>query len=125
MFLCQFDELLVWYAARTDKYHPIGCIVGFDVVYQVVALDASNILCRAQNGTAERLTLEGRGVQVVKDNFLKLLIHLFLLAKDDIALAFNGLWVELRVLKDIGKDVNGLWDIGVEGLGVVDGVLTL
>jgi len=62
---------------------------------------------------------------VVKDDFLKLLIHLLLLAKDDIALAFNGLRVELGVLEDIGQDVDRLWDIGVEGLGVIDGVLAL
>ena len=62
---------------------------------------------------------------MVKYNFLKLLIHLFLLAEDDITLTFNGLWIELGVLEDIGKDVDSLWDIGVEGFGIVDGVLTL
>jgi len=125
VLLCEFDKLLVRHAARTDKYHPIGSIVGLDVVYQVIALDALDILRWTQNRAAERLALKGRGMQVVKDNFLKLLIHLFLLPKDDVAFAFDGLRVELGVLEDIGKDVDGLRDIGVEGLGIVDGILAL
>ena len=62
---------------------------------------------------------------MVKDDFLKLLIHFFLLTKDDIALAFDGLRVELGVLEDVGKDVDCLWDVRVERLGVVNGVLAL
>lgn len=62
MLLRELDELLVWHAARADKHHPISRIVGLDVFYQVFALDAPDILRRAQNGTAERLTLEGRGM---------------------------------------------------------------
>ena len=125
MLFRELDELFVRHTTCTDKYHSIGCIVGLDVVYQVLALDAPDILRGAQNGAAERLALECRSMQVVKDDFLELFIHLFLLAKDDIALAFNRLRVELGVLEDIGKDVDGLWDIGIEGLGVVDGVLAL
>lgn len=40
-------------------------------------------------------TLESSGVQVVKDNFLHLLINLLLFAKDDIAFAFNGVAVQV------------------------------
>ena len=125
MLLRELDEQLVRHTTCTDKYHSIGCVVGLDVVNQVLALDAPDVLRWAQNGATERLALEGRGMQVVKDDFLQLFIYLFLLAKDDVALAFNGLRVKLGVLEDIGKDIDGLWDIGVEGLGIVDGVLAL
>jgi hypothetical protein len=62
---------------------------------------------------------------VVKDNFLELLVDLFLFAEDDITLALDGLRLELGVLEDIGENVDGGGDVIVEGLGVVDGVLAL
>lgn len=64
-------------------------------------------------------------MQVVEDNLLELLVNLLLLAQDDTALALDGTGLKLGVLEDIGKDVDGLGDIGVEGLGVVNGVLAL
>lgn len=64
-------------------------------------------------------------MKVVEDNFLKLLVDLLGLAEDNVALALNGALVELGVLENIGKDVDGCWDIGVECLGVVDGGLAL
>jgi hypothetical protein len=62
---------------------------------------------------------------VVEDNLLELLVNLLLLAKNDVALALDGLGVELGVLENVGKDVDGVGDVRVEGLGVVDGVLAL
>lgn len=60
---------------------------------------------------------------MVKDNLLHLLVNLLLLAKDDITLALNGGVIQGRVLENVGEDLNGLGDIGLEGLGVVDGLL--
>jgi hypothetical protein len=62
---------------------------------------------------------------VVKDDLLELFVNLLLLAKNDVALALDGLGLELGVLEDIGKDVDGVGDVRVERLGVVDGVLAL
>jgi hypothetical protein len=62
---------------------------------------------------------------VVEDDFLHLLVHLFLFAKDDIALTLDGLGVELRVLQNVGKDIDGSGDVVVERLGVIDGVFAL
>jgi hypothetical protein len=62
---------------------------------------------------------------VVEDDLLELLVYLFLLAENDITLAFDCLGLELGVLEDIRENVDGCGDIVVEGLGVVDGVLTL
>ena len=45
--------------------------------------------------------------------------------ENDITLTLNGRILELGVLENIGKDIDGLGDIAVESLGVVDGVLAL
>ena len=66
-----------------------------------------------------------QGVQVVEDNLLELLVNLLLLAQDDITLALDSGLLELRVLEDVGQDVDCSWDVGVEGFGVVDGVFSL
>lgn len=62
---------------------------------------------------------------MVEDNLLELLVDLLGLAEDNVALALNGALVELGVLKNVGQDVDGRWDISVECLGVVDGGLAL
>ena len=62
---------------------------------------------------------------MVENDLLELLVHLFLLAENDITLALDGLGLELGVLEDIGQDVDGGGDVVVEGLGVVDGVFAL
>jgi hypothetical protein len=64
-------------------------------------------------------------VKMIENDFLQLLINLFGLSQDDIALSLNCLWFEFRVREDIGKYVDGGRDIGIEGFGVVYGVLTL
>jgi len=64
-------------------------------------------------------------MQMVKDNLLNLLLNLLGLAQNDIALALNGGLLELGVLQDIGQDIDALRNIGVEGLGEVNGVLAL
>lgn len=68
-------------------------------------------------------TLESDRVQVVKDNLLILLLDLFLLPKDDIALPLNRRLFELGVLENVGEDVDCLGHVLVKGLGVVDGLL--
>jgi hypothetical protein len=62
---------------------------------------------------------------VVENNLLELLVNLLLFAENDITLALNGLGLELRVLENVGEDVDGGGDVIVEGLGVVDGVFAL
>lgn len=62
-------------------------------------------------------------MKVVKDNLLHLLVNLLLLAEDDITLALNGSVIQGGVLENVREDLNGLGDIGLEGLGVVDGLL--
>jgi len=51
---------------------------------------------------------------VVKNNFLELLVDLLLFTEDNITFTLNSLLVELGVLEDIGEDVDGLGNVGIE-----------
>lgn len=68
-------------------------------------------------------TLEGDRVQVVKDDFLVLLVDLLLLTEDNVALTLNGALLELAVLENITDDLDSLGDILPEALGVVHRLL--
>ena len=125
VLLGEVDELLVGNTTSANEDHAVGSVVGLDVVLEIGALDALDVLLGSEDGAAEGLTLECDRVKVVKDDLLELLVDLLLLAEDDITLALDGLGLELGVLEDIGEDVDGGGDVVVEGLGVVDGVLAL
>lgn len=125
VLLGKVDELLVGDATGTNKDHAVSGIVGLDVVGELGASDVANVLLGAQDGAAQRLVLVGGGVEVVEDNLVELLLNLLGLAQDDIAFPLNGRGLELGVLEDIGQDVDGLGDIGVECPGEVDSVLAL
>lgn len=125
MLLCQLDELLVRNTTSTNEHHTVRGVIRLDVRLEVRALNRLDVLLRPKNGTAERLVLESSGMQVVENNFLELLVYLLLFPKNDVALALNGGWLELGVLQDVGEDVDGIRNVGVERLGVVDGVLSL
>jgi len=64
-------------------------------------------------------------MQVIKHNFLQLLVNLLRFSQDNITLALNGLGLEFGVLKNIGEDVDRRGYVCVESLGVVDSILTL
>lgn len=123
VLLGQLDELSVRNAAGTDEHHAVGGIIGLNVGGQVIARDAQNVLLRAEDGAAKRLVLEGRGMQVVEDDLLHLLVDFLLLAQDDVAFALDGRSLQLAVLQDVGEDVDSGRNVIVEGLGVVDRVL--
>lgn len=125
VLLSESDELLVGNATGTDQDHAVSSVVGLDVVGQVVPGDGLDVLLGAEDGAAKGLGLVGGGVKVVEDNLLELLVNLLLLAQDHITLTLNGTSLELGVLKDIGEDVDGLGDIVVKGLGIVDSVFPL
>jgi hypothetical protein len=125
VLLREVDHLLVRDATSANENHTVSGVVGLDVGLEIAALDALNVLLGSEDGSSERLALESGGMQVVKDNFLELLVDLFLFAEDDITLALDGLGLELGVLEDIGENIDGGGDVIVEGLGVVDGVFAL
>ena len=125
VLLGQSDELLVGDTTSTNQDHAVSGVVGLDVVDQVLPLDGLDVLLGTEDGATKRLALESSGVEVVENNLLELLVNLLLLTQDNVPLTFNGTGLQLRVLKDVCEDVDGLGDIVVEGLRVVDGVFPL
>ena len=53
-------------------------------------------------------------MEMIEDNLFDLLVNLFLLSKDDVSFALDRLRLELGILKDIGENVDGFGDVGVE-----------
>lgn len=125
VLLGELDELLVGDTTRANKDHAVSSVVLLDVVGQLGAGDVADVLAGAENGAAESLALEGSGVEVIEDDLLNLLLNLLGLAEDHVALALDGRLLELGVLENVGKDVDALGHIRVEGLGEVNGVLAL
>jgi hypothetical protein len=125
VLLSKLNQLLVGNATSGSKNHAVGSVVVLDVVDELGAGNVTDVLAGSENGAAKRLMLESGGVQMVKDNLLNLLLNLLGLSENDVALALDSRGLELGVLQDIGQNIDGLGDIGVEGLGEVDGVLTL
>lgn len=125
VLLREVDKLLVGNTTSTDKNHALGSVVVLDVVRELSAGDVADVLTGAEDRTTKGLALEGGSVQVVKYNLLDLLLNLLRFTEDDVAFALNGGLLELRVLENIGENIDTLGNIGVEGLGEVDGVLAL
>lgn len=121
----QLNELLVGNATSTDQHHTVSGVVVLDVVRELGPGDVADVLLGPQDGAAERLVLKGSGVQVVEDNLLDLLLDLLGLTQDHVTLPLDSGWLELRVLKDIGENVDDFWHVLVQALGKVYGVLTL
>ena len=125
VLLGEADELLVRDTTGTNKDHAVSSVVGLDVVNQVVAGDGLDVLLGAEDGATKGLVLVSGGVKVVENNLLELLVNLLLFTEDHVPLTLNSTGLELGVLKDVGEDINGLGNIVVEGLGVVNGVFSL
>ena len=125
VLLSQLDKLLVGNTTSTNQDHTVGSVVVLDVVDELGSGNVADVLAGAKNGAAQSLVLESSGVKVVKDDLLNLLLNLLGLPQDDVAFTLDGRLLELGVLQDIGEDVNELRNVGVEGLGKVDGVLAL
>lgn len=125
VLVSELDELLVGNATGSNKDHALSSVVGLDVVGELGAGDITDVLAGAEDGAAEGLVLESSGVEVIENNLLDLLLNLFRLAEDYVALTLDGGLLELGVLENIGENVDALGNIRVEGLGEVDGVFTL
>ena len=125
VLLSKTNELLVGNTTSTNEDHAVSSVVGLDVVRQVLAGDGLDVLLGAKDGATEGLALVGGSVEVVKNDLLKLLVNLLLLTQDHVTLTLNGGGLKLGVLEDIGENVDGLGDIVIESLGVVDSVFAL
>lgn len=125
VLLGKSDELLVGDTTSADEDHAVSGVVGLNVVDQAVPGDGLDVLLGTEDGTTKGLTLESGGVKMVEDNLLELLVNLLLLTQDHIPLTLNGTGLQFRVLENVCEDVDGLGDVAVERLGVVDGILSL
>lgn len=117
-------ELLVVDGSGASNHHTRGSVVGVDVVTQIVLGQGSNILLWSKNGAAQASSLEGGGVQVVKDKFLLLLVDLGHLSQNHITFSLNGTILELRVEQNVGENLKSSANILLEDLGKVDSLLT-
>jgi hypothetical protein len=64
-------------------------------------------------------------MKMVKNNLLHLLLNLLGFSEDNVAFPLDSTLLKLRVLENIGEDIDTLRDVGVECLGKVYGVLAL
>lgn len=52
VFLCELDKLLMGDSTGTDKDHTVSCVVGLNVLDEVVTGNALNVLFRSKDGAA-------------------------------------------------------------------------
>lgn len=62
---------------------------------------------------------------MVENHLFELLVDLLLFSQNYVTLSFNSLRLEFGVLEDVREDIDCSRDVGVEGLGIVDGVFAL
>ena len=115
VLLGKLYKFIVGNATSSDEDHAVGSVVGLDVAVEFGSGDVADVLARAEDSAAQGLVLVGGGMQVVEDDLVQLLLDLFRFPENDVALPFNSGGLELRVLEDIGEDVDALGDVGVEG----------
>jgi hypothetical protein len=108
------NKLLMGNATGTNEDHAVGCVVVLDVAGKLGPGDVTDVLAGTKDSAAQRLVLEGGGVEVIEDDLFKLLFDLLRLSQDNVALALDGRLLKLRVLEDIGENVDALWRILVE-----------
>jgi hypothetical protein len=60
-----------------------------------------------------------------RQEYIRHFLNLLSFAQDDVSLTLDSRGLKLRVLQNIGEDIDSLGHIGVEGLGVVNGVFPL
>lgn len=108
VLLGKSDKLLVLNSTGTGKDNAVALVELLDVVGELGLGDGLNVGSGAANGATETLALEGNGVEVVNDDLLVGLAGLVGALGDGCADALDGGLVNLGVLDNIGKDLDGL-----------------
>mmetsp|Transcript_26376 Transcript_26376/g.42278 ORF Transcript_26376/g.42278 Transcript_26376/m.42278 type:complete len:219 (-) Transcript_26376:254-910(-) len=122
--LRQLYQFIVVHGASTNEHHAVSGVVRFDVLRQVVARDAFNVISRSQDGAPQTRVLERSGVQVVEQHLFDLLLHLLHLAQDHAAFALDVCLLQIGILQNILQYVHRFGHICFEHLGVVGSLLT-
>mmetsp|Transcript_1750 Transcript_1750/g.4298 ORF Transcript_1750/g.4298 Transcript_1750/m.4298 type:complete len:308 (-) Transcript_1750:19-942(-) len=123
MGVCQFAEFLMVDCACAGNHHARGCVLGGDVVHEVVPGEGADVLFGAQDGASQRCALERGGVQMVKHELLLVLVDLRHLAQDDFSFPLDGVLGDGRIEQYVGNDLDRLANILLEDLGEVRGLL--
>ena len=106
VLLGQLAKLSVVNTASAGEHHAGALVVGLDVVDQVIPGDGLDVLGGAQDSPAKGGALVGDCMQVVKDNLLKVHLHLLHLAQDNSTLALNLLLAKCGVGEDVAQDLD-------------------
>ena len=81
-------------STSTCQDHAGALVMGFDVVNEVIAADAFDILGGTQNSSAERSSLVCNGVQVIENNLLEVHFNLLHFTENDTTFTFDFLIVK-------------------------------
>mmetsp|Transcript_26349 Transcript_26349/g.61845 ORF Transcript_26349/g.61845 Transcript_26349/m.61845 type:complete len:222 (+) Transcript_26349:706-1371(+) len=119
----ELHELRVVNRTRAGHDHARGCVVRFDVRFEVVAGERADVLLWPQNGARKPAALVRRLMEAVEDDLLVALLHLLHLTEDHAALTVDGCGFKQRVLQNVAEDVHSLTHVLLEHLGVVHGHL--
>lgn len=117
VLLSKSNKLLVLDSTGTNKNNAVRLVVLLDVVANLGLGNDLDVVSGAGNGAAKRLTLEGHGVEMVKDNVLVRLGSVIGMLEYGLTFTLNHSIVDSRVLENISQDLNGLGNVGLEGLG--------
>lgn len=94
-----------------------------NVVLDPVLRHGLDVVCGAQDGTAQRRVLKRRRVQVVKHNLFWVALNLLHLAQNHVLLHVDHVGLQSGVLEDVCNYVHCLGYGVLEHLGVVAGLL--
>ena len=104
--------------ARGHDHHAIRAVVGRHEVVEVLATEMADGLLLAEDGPAHRLGWIDDRLEVIEDEIVRRVAGLAKLLKDDLAFALQLGLVEGRAHQDVGQDIEGKRDIGLQRSGV-------
>ena len=116
-------HVIVVQRARASDHHARRRVVRLDVVDQVGAADALDVLLWTQNRVAKTAALVRRRVKQVEHHLVLVLEHVLHLQENRVALAVDGCGVVVRVQENVTQDVHRVTDVFVKATGVVHGLL--
>merc|ERR1719481_720319 len=83
VLVSKIAEFAVLHATSSSQDHAGALVVSLDVVHKVVSADGLDVLGWSQDGSAQGGSLVGHSVKVVKDDLLKIHLHLLHLPEND------------------------------------------
>mmetsp|Transcript_13935 Transcript_13935/g.21007 ORF Transcript_13935/g.21007 Transcript_13935/m.21007 type:complete len:260 (-) Transcript_13935:147-926(-) len=101
-------------------HHIIRGIIRIDILEQIFARDALNVVHRAENGASQRTILKTILMQMIENElFLRLAVHILHLLQDHASLALNCLLVQQRITQNIRQNVHRLIGVFTQHLRII------